>query len=123
MLGEVVSMAFGMGFPSGHYGRNSDGTIDGKLVVDDQTAIWSPIVQEYMRRWQEIRAQKPPQPKIVNARGKKDWRPVWEWARAHPQFTHAEIAQMLKYEDRTHVSKKLKELDFELLSGLEDPGE
>jgi len=111
---------FNMGIPGGHFERLADGTFKPIVEIDDQTALWSSVVQKHISRIQERGAGKPPQPTIVNARGKKDWRPVWEWAKAHPQFTHAEIAHMLGYKDRTHVSKKLEELDQELLLGLED---
>ena len=84
-----------------------------ELIITPETDIRNELVIEFIEAWQkEILRRKnpPPQPQIIKGSKKKDWLPVWKWARLHPQFTIHEIAKMLG-RSYTSVKTKLEEID------------
>lgn len=84
-----------------------------ELIITPETDIRNEVVIQHIETWQREMLKKrnpPPQPQLVKGSKKLDWKPVWVWARTHPQITIKEIAAMLN-RNYTHVKSKLEELD------------
>jgi hypothetical protein len=107
---HVIGIAHSIGFPRGEWSRDESGQFKHQIIIDSETDVANPIVQDYIRHFQLLEDPPPqPQPMKDNPR-EKDWRPVWEWRKRHPGVTHQEIAKMLSYSPTT-VRHKLAQFE------------
>lgn len=84
-----------------------------EIIITEETDIRNELVLRRIETVQKkiIRSKNPP-PQPETIKGKKNWQPVWKWAKLHPQFTIKEIAAMLKL-SYTLVKSKLEAIDKE----------
>ena len=82
-----------------------------ECIITPETDLTNPFILELIQSQQKSHAGDPPKPiEDKNDSRKLDWRPVYEWRKAHPSFTIQEIAQKIGYKPQT-VRKKLSELE------------
>ncbi len=78
-----------------------------ECIITPETDLTNPFILELIQSQQKSHAGNPPKPFTdKNDSRKLDWRPVYEWYKAHPLFTIEEIAQKIGYKSQT-VRKKL----------------
>jgi hypothetical protein len=105
----------GGGFPTTHTYKRKDGELVHECIITPTTDLDNPLVWDYIKHWQEVHRDKPPQPLPVRVGAKPlDWRPVWEWHKRHPSVSDREIALMLD-KNRVTVSREFEKLDKEHL--------
>lgn len=98
------------GFPSFTYHRDENGEWKHKCIITPETDLENPLILDIIKDWQIARQTKIPLP---IKRGKsKDWRPVWEWKKRHPNISDREIADMLHL-NRVTLSRALEKLNNE----------
>jgi len=100
VLGRPFGAFHGMGFPRGRL-VYEDGHFRSEIVIDSETVVDNPIVQEHIRGLQRQFLEfleGPPRPQPMNNNPRRlDWQPVWEWHRKHPDVTLKELAELLGY--------------------------
>lgn len=83
-----------------------------RVKIYSDTPIDNPIWFAQLMHWKELMRDMPPKPQPTKEnKRKKDWRPVLEWSKRHPEITHEELAQMLGIKNRVTVTRKLSEFD------------
>ncbi|HEY5141661.1 MAG TPA: hypothetical protein VIJ25_20435 [Methylococcales bacterium] len=87
-----------------------------EIVIDEETDIRNELVLQHIEATQKkiIRSKNPPpRPEKIEGKRAKNWKPVWKWAKLHPQFSIKEIAALLKL-NYTLVKSRLEEIDKEM---------
>ena len=130
-IGQLVDLVFfgtkphppvDIGFPELRVRAVNGDDIKAELAITPETDIESPLVLDYIRRWQEQERDPLPQPIPLEENPRKlDWRPVWEWEKRHPGITRKEIAIMLN-RNGVAVRRALVEIDHEHRLGVKPRG-
>jgi len=111
ILGRPIGLSYSMGFPSGRCMRDESGHLRHEIIIDSETAVGNPHVQEFMESIQRQFLEGPPMPQPMKSNPRKlDWQPVWEWHRKHPDTSLKEIAEMLGY-SYGYIRQKLAGFD------------
>lgn len=106
-------IVFSYGLPGFKFDYNPDGQRQCEIVIPSDFDTTNPISLAALKDLKR-HFTPPPQPVPDKHNPKKnDWRPVWEWEQRNPEFTRAEIAEMLD-RDPVDVRRRLLELDYEL---------
>jgi len=96
-------------FHFGEIGSSEEGKV--RLEITPETVVDNPLVLEAICRWQRQNYEPCPQPQPMKGNPrKKDWRPVVEWHKRHPEVTQDQIARLL-YVNSVTVRRKLSEFD------------
>lgn len=84
-----------------------------EIIISPETDIRNELVLQEIEALQKEIIKKenpPPQPQKISGSRKKDWRPLLEWVKIHPQFTIKEIAYLLGHNEK-NVIRALKNAD------------
>jgi len=103
---------FRSGLPSTRMWHDGDRFIH-EIVIGEYVDLENPLVQDYIQQLRDVIRSTPPDPQpSKNNPRKRDWTPVWQWWKQHPDVTVNELARMLNY-SREYVSRKLSEVEAE----------
>jgi len=101
-------------FPESRSYQLPDGGERHELIITPDIDITNRLILNHIVQWQREHVAQPPRPQPMRGDSRKlDWRPVLEWRKRHPSFSHEDIAAMLGYRSDT-VRKKLAELESRL---------
>jgi len=93
--------------------QKKDGKLILELIITPETDLDNPLIQDYIKKFQEWFKEVPPMPELMRGhKTKLDWRPVWEWEKHHPDVTREGIARMLHH-NYDYIKKALERLDKE----------
>ena len=100
-----------MNLPESRSYHLPDGGERHELIITPDTDITNPLVLDRIVQWQREHVEPCPRPQPMPGDSRKhDWRPILEWRKRHPTFTHEDIAKLIRQRpDR--VRKKLAELE------------
>ena len=89
-------------FPKFELTPGAEGNLKWRCIITPETDLTNPMILSMIQEQQKEHAGNPPKPikDILNPR-KLDWRPVYEWYKRHPLFTHEEIANKIGYSSQT----------------------